>query len=62
MQSTSSTAPTVMMICPNLKCRKVLQVPDQYRGLQVRCHYCNMTFAVPTGKSNDKPVRDAKEE
>lgn len=40
-----------MMICPNLKCRKVLQVPPKYRGQQVRCHYCSTTFAVPNVKS-----------
>jgi transposase-like protein len=49
-----------MMICPNLKCRKVLQVPAKYRGQQVRCHYCNMTFAVPTGKPAEKAAGEAK--
>ncbi|HKQ46846.1 MAG TPA: hypothetical protein VJZ71_02115 [Phycisphaerae bacterium] len=62
MEATTSTAPTVMMICPNLKCRKVLQVPAQYRGLQVRCHYCNMTFAVPTGKANEKSGGEGKDQ
>jgi len=50
-----------MMICPNLKCRKVLQVPAKYRGQQVRCHYCNMTFAVPIGKPADKTGGESKE-
>lgn len=36
-----------MMICPNLKCRKVLQVQEKYRGKQVKCHYCNTLFMVP---------------
>ena len=37
----------VMMICPNLKCRKVLRVPGQFRGRHVKCHYCQITFEVP---------------
>ncbi|MFQ5501669.1 MAG: hypothetical protein ACE5EQ_05135 [Phycisphaerae bacterium] len=37
----------VMMLCPSLKCRKVLRVPASCRGKQVRCQYCNMTFKVP---------------
>ncbi len=41
---------SVMMICPNLKCRKVLQVPAKLRGQHVRCHYCGMTFCVPQAK------------
>ena len=57
---TSTSTTTVMMICPNLKCRKVLQVPAQYRGQQVRCHYCNMTFAVPSGKPADKNDGESK--
>jgi len=40
----------VMMICPNLKCRKVLAVPERYRGHQVKCHYCSIVFAVPAAK------------
>jgi hypothetical protein len=45
-----------MMICPNLKCRKVLQVPAKYRGQQVKCHYCNSLFAVPMAKVADAPT------
>ena len=55
---TSPPRPPVMMICPNLKCRKVLQVPSKYRGQQVRCHYCSTTFAVPVAKD----VAKSKEE
>ena len=43
----------VVMICPNLKCRKVLQVPAQFRGQRVKCHYCNTTFGVPLAKPNE---------
>ena len=60
MDTTAGKVP-VMMICPNLKCRKVLQVPPKYRGQQVRCHYCSTTFAVPNvkavaGKSDENKV------
>ncbi len=44
-----------MMICPNLKCRKVLQVPGQYRGQQVKCRYCTTTFSVPLTKNDQQP-------
>ena len=37
----------VKMICPNLKCRKILSVPDEVRGKQVKCQYCQTTFRVP---------------
>ncbi len=40
-------ATMVMMLCPNLKCRKVLRVPQACRGKQVRCQFCNLTFKVP---------------
>jgi hypothetical protein len=38
---------SVTVLCPNLKCRMVLSVPDQARGKKVRCKYCGMTFVVP---------------
>lgn len=37
----------VTILCPNLKCRAVLGVPDDARGKKVRCKYCGTTFAVP---------------
>ena len=50
-----------MMLCPNLKCAKLLRVPQACRGKQVRCHFCNFTFRVPEAKlpepeSEDKPT------
>jgi hypothetical protein len=51
----------VMMICPNLRCRKVLQVPSKYRGQQVRCHFCSTTFAVPTIKPTDAKSSDKQD-
>jgi len=37
----------VIVLCPNLTCRKVLSVPDETRGQKVRCKYCGTTFRVP---------------
>jgi hypothetical protein len=43
----AATPGNVIMICPNLKCRKVLQVSAQYRGKFVKCKYCHTAFTVP---------------
>jgi LSD1 subclass zinc finger protein len=40
----------VTLICPSLKCRKVLQVPDITRGKSVRCSHCGASFLVPDKK------------
>ncbi len=40
----------VTILCPNLKCRKVLAVPDETRGKKVRCRHCGTTFIVPLKK------------
>lgn len=37
----------VQMICPNLRCRKILSVPDEIRGKLVKCQYCQQPFRVP---------------
>lgn len=37
----------VRMICPNLRCRKFLSVPDDVRGKLVKCHHCQQMFRVP---------------
>jgi len=41
---------SVTLLCPNLKCRAVLQVPDSVRGQTVRCGHCGTLFAVPARK------------
>jgi hypothetical protein len=47
-----------MMLCPNLKCAKLLRVPQACRGKQVRCHFCNFTFRVPEAKPRDAESED----
>ena len=37
----------VQLICPNLRCRKMLSVPDEVRGRLVKCQHCQMMFRVP---------------
>jgi LSD1 subclass zinc finger protein len=48
----------VQIICPNLQCRKILSVPEEVRGKQVKCQYCQTTFRVPEVR---KPVAAAAE-
>jgi len=40
----------VQLICPNLRCRKFLAVPDDVRGKLVRCQHCQTMFRVPDGR------------
>jgi len=37
----------IRLLCPNLKCRKVLAVPVGARGKAVRCRNCGMRVSVP---------------
>jgi hypothetical protein len=38
---------SVHLICPSLKCRKILTMSDDVRGALVNCRYCGMQFRVP---------------
>jgi LSD1 subclass zinc finger protein len=40
----------VQIICPNLKCRKILSVPEDLRGKQVKCQNCQTVLRVPDGQ------------
>ena len=44
----------VQLICPNLRCRKILSVPDEVRGKLVKCQHCQTMFRVP--ESRPQPV------
>ena len=48
----------IRLICPNLKCRKILSVPATARGKTVRCRNCGMRVQVPA--SEPKPVAPAE--
>ena len=38
---------TVQLLCPNLRCRKFLTVPEEVRGKLVKCQHCQTAFRVP---------------
>lgn len=43
----------VSIMCPNLRCRKILLVPNSARGGRMRCSYCGTLFLVPYAKGRD---------
>ncbi len=45
----------VQMICPNLRCRKMLTVPEDVRGKLVKCQHCQTMFRV----LDARPVKPA---
>jgi hypothetical protein len=45
-------AMTVQLICPNLRCRKILSVPEALRGRTVRCQHCQTVLRVPHAGEN----------
>jgi predicted Zn finger-like uncharacterized protein len=49
---------SVVLFCPNLKCRAVLQVSEKTRGKKVRCGQCGTAFMVPvkTPAKTEKPA------
>jgi hypothetical protein len=49
------------IICPNLKCRGVLQVPESVRGQKVRCGKCGNNLIVPPAATT-KPADPKKTE
>lgn len=46
----------ITLLCPNLKCRTVLQVPEKARGRKVRCGRCGRNFMVPASSGDKKTV------
>ena len=46
----------VQIVCPNLRCRKFLAVPDEVRGKLVKCQHCQTSFRVPEAKPNNGPM------
>jgi hypothetical protein len=52
----------ITLICPNLKCRSILQVPDKVRGRKVRCSKCGRDFLVPSPQEAAKKKEAPKPE
>jgi hypothetical protein len=46
----------VQLICPNLRCRKILSVPDEVRGKLVKCQHCQTMFRVPEQRPRPVPA------
>ncbi len=49
----------VTIICPNLKCRTILQVPDSVRGKKVRCGKCGNNLLIPASTKTKKDAPPA---
>lgn len=47
----------VQLLCPNLRCRKFLTVPDEVRGKLVKCQHCQTMFRVPDGAKKPEPQK-----
>ena len=47
----------VHVMCPSLRCRKILTLADEVRGTLVSCRYCTMQFRVPAPRR--QPVAPA---
>ncbi len=46
----------IQLICPSLRCRKFLSVPDDVRGKLVKCQHCQTMFRVPEGQKKLDPM------
>ena len=45
------------LICPNLRCRKILSVPDNMRGKVIKCQQCQTSCRVPAVRSASEPAQ-----
>ncbi len=55
-----TTTMAVQLLCPNLKCRKILTVPNDVRGKLVKCQYCQTMLRVPTPKAEPSVAAGGK--
>lgn len=53
---------SVQLICPNLRCRKFLAVPNDVRGKLVRCQHCQQMFRVPDSSKREATAASAPPE
>jgi len=40
----------IRLVCPNLKCRRILVVPENTRGKAIRCSACGTAIRVPDSR------------
>ncbi len=50
----------VQLICPNLRCRKFLSVPEDVRGKLAQCQHCQTTFKVPEARKPEPALASSK--
>ncbi|MDB5327972.1 MAG: hypothetical protein JWM57_3541 [Phycisphaerales bacterium] len=55
----TTTPPSAQIMCPHLKCRKVLAIPLEARGQVVKCSHCQNLLRVPANMPMPKPKVDA---
>jgi len=51
----------VTILCPRLRCRTLLRVPDDVRGKRVRCAQCGLAFFVPKSPTQVVPPKKPAE-
>ena len=57
MASVPATVMSITILCPNLRCRTVLTVPDGVRGKKVRCSHCGTAFLIPPTSTKPGPSK-----
>jgi LSD1 subclass zinc finger protein len=51
---------TLRIMCPNLKCRSILVVPETARGKNVKCSNCATLFKIPAQPPAPVPAGSAR--
>ena len=51
---------SIRILCPNLKCRAILTVPDDTRGKKVGCGHCSSVLMVPKVQTTVKAPATAE--
>jgi LSD1 subclass zinc finger protein len=46
----------IRIMCPNLKCRSILVVPETARGKNVKCSNCTTLFKIPAQPPQPSPT------
>ena len=52
----------VRLICPNLKCKAILAVPQAARGKTVRCHACGNRVRIPATSTKTEAASASSED
>ena len=48
------TADVIRFLCPRLRCRAILSVPESARGKDVRCKQCGARIKIPASVNPDE--------